>query len=228
MNQVEQKTITSVEVAEMMEVNHWEVLRKLEGTDKVKGIIPVMTGNKIVVSDYFVPSTYTDSSGKENKCYDITKIGCDFLANKFTGEKGIVFTAKYVKRFRDMEEVIKQPLNDRQIMRIQLEMIDDVVVRVEKLESNMTIDYGQQQVIKEKVNIVVIRHLGGKRSNAYKEMSKVVFSECNRDIQHYFNVNSRNNLPKLKFDEAIKFIENWEPCYTTKIMIQDANAQLVM
>ena len=36
-------------------------------------------------------------------CYEVTKIGCDFLANKFTGEKGILFTAKYVKRFNEME-----------------------------------------------------------------------------------------------------------------------------
>ena len=34
-------------------------------------------------------------------------MGCDFLANKFTGEKGIIFTAKYVKRFNDMEGTIQ-------------------------------------------------------------------------------------------------------------------------
>lgn len=60
-----------------------------------------------MVSDYFILSSYKDSSGKENKCYKITKLGCDFLANKFTGEKGILFTAKYVKRFSDMEEQLK-------------------------------------------------------------------------------------------------------------------------
>jgi hypothetical protein len=98
--------------------------------------------------------------------------------------------------------------------------------RMEKLENNMTIDYGQQQVIKEKVASTVVRHLGGKTSNAYKEMSKIVFSECNKDIQHYFNVNSRNNLPKIKFDDAIKFIESWEPAYLTKINIQDTNNQV--
>lgn len=105
-------TITTLEVAEMMEINHWEVLRKLEGNDKSKGIIPILTDNNFVVSDYFLESTYKDGSGKENKCYDITKLGCDFLANKFTGEKGIIFTAKYVKRFRDMETVI---LSDEQM-----------------------------------------------------------------------------------------------------------------
>lgn len=56
-------------------------------------------------------SLHIDASGKENKCYLVTKLGCDFLANKFTGEKGILFTAKYVKRFDEMEQAIKNPFN---------------------------------------------------------------------------------------------------------------------
>lgn len=102
----ETKTITTLEIAEMMEMKHYQVLEKLEGTKTVKGIIPTLTDHKIMVSDYFIESNYKDGSGKFNKCYDVTKLGCDFLANKFTGEKGILFTAKYVKRFRDMETVI--------------------------------------------------------------------------------------------------------------------------
>ncbi len=102
-----EKTISSLEVAEMVETEHWKLLRKLEGDQKSVGIIKILTDNNFVVSDYFILSSYKDSSGKENKCYKITKLGCDFLANKFTGEKGILFTAKYVKRFSEMEEQLK-------------------------------------------------------------------------------------------------------------------------
>lgn len=107
MRQLEQ-TITTLEIAEMMEVKHWQILRKLDGTKKVKGIIQILSDNKIVVADFFQESSYTDEQGKERPCYKVTKLGCDFLANKFSGEKGIVFTARYVKRFADMEEAIKQ------------------------------------------------------------------------------------------------------------------------
>ena len=82
------KAIDSREVAEMMEIGHWEVLRKL------KGIIKTLTDNKIVVSKYFIESSYKDISGKRNLCYQLTKMGCEFIANKFNGEKGILFTAK--------------------------------------------------------------------------------------------------------------------------------------
>lgn len=116
--QIEQ-TITTLEIAEMMEVPHYSILEKLEGTKKpdgsVKqvGIIPTLTNQKILVSDYFIPSTYKDASGKENRCYKTTKIGCEFLANKFTGEKGIIFTARYVKRFNDMENAIKKGISQK-------------------------------------------------------------------------------------------------------------------
>lgn len=103
-------TITTLEIAEMMGVEHKEILKKLDGTTKpdgsVKqvGIIPVLTRGNFPLSDYFQISSYKDSSGKDNKCYMVTKLGCDFLANKFTGEKGIIFTARYVKRFNEMEQ----------------------------------------------------------------------------------------------------------------------------
>lgn len=85
MNQIEQ-TITTLEIAEMMGMRHDRVLRKLEGQDvrgkHTEGIIEILTHHNLGASDYFIPSTYKDESGKENKCYKVTKLGCDFLANK--------------------------------------------------------------------------------------------------------------------------------------------------
>lgn len=114
MNDLKSKTITTLEVAEMMETEHWKLLRKLDGDKKSDGIIKILTDNNFVVSDYFIPSTYRDVSGKENKCYEVTKLGCDFLANKSTGEKGVLFTARYVKRFYELESEVRAiPTTDR-------------------------------------------------------------------------------------------------------------------
>lgn len=117
MNDLRKTTIATLEVAEMMETDHWKLLRKLEGQQKngkhIKGYVEILADNDIVVSDYFIPSTYKDASGKENKCYEVTRMGCDFLANKSTGEKGVLFTARYVKRFNEMENQTKQiPLTE--------------------------------------------------------------------------------------------------------------------
>lgn len=98
--------------------------------------------------------------------------------------------------------------------------------RIEKLENTMTIDYGQQKYIGDLVSSIVIAHLGGKESNAYKEIGKKVFTECNRDIKTYFDVNARNNIPKLRFAEATEYVKNWHPCTNTVMCIRDCNAQM--
>lgn len=97
--------------------------------------------------------------------------------------------------------------------------------RIEKLENTMTIDYGQQKYLGDLVSRVVIEVLGGKKSNAYDEIGKKVFAECNRDVKTYFDVNARNNIPKLRYQEAVEYIKEWTPCANTKIMIRDCNAQ---
>ena len=119
-----------------------------------------------------------------------------------------------------------KPLTTEQMMRVQLGMIDDVSDRVTKLENTMNIDYGQQRVLEKEVASVVIESLGGKDSNAYREISKKVFSECNRDVKDYFHVNSRNNIPRLRFEDAVDYIRNWTPCSNTRMLIKQYNAQL--
>ena len=102
----------------------------------------------------------------------------------------------------------------------------DHVERLNRLENTMTIDYAQQESIRDLVSSVVIAHLGGKESNAYKEIGKKVFAECNRDIKTYFTVNARNNIPKLRFEESMEYVRNWHPCTNTVMMIRDCNAQM--
>lgn len=100
---VDIKTISSREVAEMMEVKeHSKMIRKIEQ------ISATLTEAKIGLSDYWFESSYKDSSGKTNKEYQVTKKGCEMLAHKSTGEKGVIFTHKYMERFEEMEKHIKQ------------------------------------------------------------------------------------------------------------------------
>lgn len=102
--------------------------------------------------------------------------------------------------------------------------------RISALENTMTIDYNQQRVLKRVVNTVVINALGGMDSPAYKSrsVSQKLFMECNRDIQDWFNVNSRNNVPKKRFDEAVEYIKKWRPCAKSVMLVQVTNGQTQM
>lgn len=115
-------------------------------------------------------------------------------------------------------------LTPEEMMRIQLGMVDDHENRIEHLENTMTIDYGQQQKLKKAVNKRVIEILGGKKAPAYKELSKKVFAECNHDIQDYFAVNSRNNIPSLRFENALEYVEGWNPSNNTILDVRSCNA----
>lgn len=102
--------------------------------------------------------------------------------------------------------------------------------RISALENTMTIDYNQQRVLKRVVNTVVINALVGMDSPAYKSrsVSQKLFMECNRDIQDWFNVNSRNNVPKKRFDEAVEYIKKWRPCANSVMLVQVTNGQTQM
>ncbi len=103
MNNLTKAAITTLEVAEMMEVSHSDLLKKIEGRKDRKGYIQILNEGQMSVVDFFYKSSYMDAKGEERPCYEVTCLGCDFLANKFTGEKGVLFTARYVKRFHEME-----------------------------------------------------------------------------------------------------------------------------
>ena len=97
---IEQKSITSVEVAEMVGKQHNELLKD------VRRYVEQLGEVNIPQSDFFTESTYTNSQSKELPCYLVTKKGCEFIGNKLTGIKGTEFTAKYINRFHDMRKLL--------------------------------------------------------------------------------------------------------------------------
>lgn len=108
MKQLEQ-TLTSMEVAEMVEKTHANMLRDIKRYCKQMEQNNITGKIKIDVADFFRENTYKDEQGKERPCYDITKKGCEFIAHKLTGVKGTAFTAQYINRFHDMEQALKNP-----------------------------------------------------------------------------------------------------------------------
>lgn len=107
MEQLE-KTLTSMEVAGMVEKTHANMLRDIKRYCKQMEQNNITGKIKIDVADFFRENTYKDEQGKERSCYDITKKGCEFIAHKLTGVKGTAFTAQYINRFHDMEQYIKE------------------------------------------------------------------------------------------------------------------------
>lgn len=105
--QIEQ-TLDSREVAEMVGKEHKNLMRD------VRSYVSELNQLKIEPVDFFRENTYKDGKGEKRPCYDITKKGCEFIAHKLTGIKGTEFTARYINRFHDMEETIREGILQKQ------------------------------------------------------------------------------------------------------------------
>ncbi|WP_343348594.1 ORF6C domain-containing protein [Terrisporobacter petrolearius] len=222
------KTIPSYEVSEMMETKHSKVIRMIEGDEDRVGIIPTLRKAQMGVSKYFIESTYkVEGNNKTYKCYECTKLGCDMLANKMTGEKGILFTAKYVERFNEM---VENPFLNASKELQAIFMIDRkqqvIESRVGAIEEKMTVDYELAENLRTAVNTRAVHLLEGKYSEAYKKLSKKLFSELYRDIKGAFKVNSYKNISLKNYDKALSYIEKWKPSLMLQYAIQGANGQV--
>ena len=65
------QTISSLEIAEMVEVSHNDILRKINGRPDRKGYAEILGGSQMAVTDYFIKSTYLTDQNKELPCYQI-------------------------------------------------------------------------------------------------------------------------------------------------------------
>lgn len=222
----------SREVAQMIGKRHTDLLRSIDN------YVDVLENAKLRSQDFFIKDTYkVDGNNKTYNCYLLTKQGCEMVANKMTGEKGILFTAEYVQAFNKMEQAIQAPKKLTAIEQLKLQneailevdkKVDEVIEEVKDLKNNTTISYGQQEVINRTAKEVVVHVLGGKDTPAYKELNKKVFSSFWKDYKRVMQVASYRDTLIKDYDKALDFIIAWRPSRDLELMIIGCNAQLEM
>lgn len=101
------KVIDSREVAEMTGKRHDHLVRDIQ---RYAETIDNSENPKLGSLNFFIPHTYAiDGQARTYPCYLLTRKGCDMVANKMTGDKGVLFTAAYVTKFEEMEKFITKP-----------------------------------------------------------------------------------------------------------------------
>lgn len=140
------QTINSREIAEMLEKEHKQLMRE------IRNIVEVLEGEKISPSMYFIQNEYINSQNKKQPCYLITKMGCEMLGNKQPGEKGILFTARYVKRFNEMEQSNLAELTG---LSPQLQLL--ISMELKQKQQDLLIEDTRQQVEEAKKEVQNIR-----------------------------------------------------------------------
>ena len=222
--QTEVKTISSREVATMMEVKkHSDMLAKIDKLNQ-----SLENGN-FRSQDYWYESEYkTSGNNKTYREYQVTKKGCELIAHKTEGEKGVAFTVRYMERFEQMEQVLQNPyahLSPELQMLIKLEQGQtELNQRVGDLENNMTIDYSQQETLRLAISTRVYQLLGNAKENA--KLRSKVYSNLHRCIKKQFSVNSYKNIAVKEFEKARSMITVWMPDEIMMLAIQGAKSQM--
>ena len=95
----------SRDVAAVVGQRHRDLLRTIRHYIKV---MKESNERNFAPVDYFRESAYMDTKGETRPYYLITRKGCDMIAHKLTGDRGIWFTAAYIDRFYVYEQALRE------------------------------------------------------------------------------------------------------------------------
>jgi Rha family phage regulatory protein len=137
--------VDSREVAEMVDKEHAHLLRDIQG------YMDVLRESNFGFSDFFIESSYrVEGNNKTYPCYLLTRKGCDMVANKMTGEKGVLFTAAYVTKFEEMEKELTAPI---QSLSPQLQLLISMELKQNEMQKEITENKEAVQSIRDVVSL---------------------------------------------------------------------------
>lgn len=170
-------------VAEMIGKEHSKLLRD------IRNYCNVLNEAKIGLVNFFIESSYKDTKGEIRPCYLLTKQGCEMVANKMTGEKGVLFTANYVQAFNNMEKQI-------QLANMPSYMIENPIERAKKwIEERQAYELLENKVEEQKPKV-----------NAWDKFINSEGLITLDDIARLLNIGKRKMLQALR-DKGILMSE---------------------
>ncbi len=223
--------VTSRQIAEDFEKEHFNVVRDIEGL--IKGIIK----NEDTPNKMFIESEYQHEQNKQwYKEYLLTRDGFSLLVMGFTGSKALQWKLKYIEAFNKMEQELKgQALNTAKLSK-ELQailMLDNKTLELEKKleKTNNKFDelplfMSDSKALKKIANRVVVELLGGKQAPAYEPMSKKVFSDLYRQVHREFQISAVEEIKRKDLDLAKEIISGYRLPIALKNEVELLNNQV--
>lgn len=203
----------SLTVAEVFGKEHKHVVRDIE--NQIMKLLEADKGE--FVKSNFGPEEFKASNNKTAKKYLLTEDSFALVAMAYTTVEAMAFKIDFLQEFKRIKAALEKT-NPYANLSPELQAIFLIDERTQKMESrlnqlenNMTIDYGQQLSIQNAGKARALQFLGGKESAAYRDKSirQKAFSAIWKDVKEYFNVDSYKNIRATELDKAIEFIRGW-------------------
>lgn len=116
---------------------------------------------------------------------------------------------------------------EMQAILIQDKKLKRVEQRVNNLEDNIHISRHQKKQLREFISTVVVNSCGSRYSKAFKEFGKKAYSAAYHDLYNAFGVSSYEEIPKIKFQDALAFINRWAPSRELALLIKGSNSEVL-
>ncbi|WP_096199490.1 Rha family transcriptional regulator [Bacillus sp. FJAT-45350] len=216
----EQLLVDSREIAKMIGREHKEVLAMIDGQEhrdgRIKhiGFLPTISESGLFNPiDFFIESSYkTKGNNKSYKCYLLTRKGCDMVANKMTGEKGVLFTATYVTKFDEMERQLVQPKSQLEVLQGTINQLIQHEKRLDKVEKvvteRITLDHGQQTALHHQIKKRV-EQIFPEYEEQYTKNK--LYAQLHSHLRRAFQAPKYVFIKSKDFDEAMSWIKSWRP-----------------
>lgn len=129
-------------------------------------------------------------------------------------------TSEVLPQIRKTGSYQVKPLTTSEQIQLIAQGNTELDERVTAIEESYPIMHGQAKHIQQLVARKVAEIVRNKFNGYYKETSKKLFAEIYRSIKKIFQVPTYNCIPRGRYEEAVKFIEQWQPSYETVYQLE--------
>ncbi|MGH1586420.1 Rha family transcriptional regulator [Lactiplantibacillus plantarum] len=215
----QQAVTSSLQVAEVFEKNHRDVLKAITNLKKdVRNF-----------AQMFSETNIPDSYGRNRRAFYMNRDGFTLLAMGFTGDKALKFKLKYIEAFNSMEEQVKLPTSPREIARLALQANEETNQRLDSVEGDVK-DLKENQVIPNPEYSALNRRVNQRVSEVAHSYGHItqkqrgeLFKDIGSGIKKIANVSARSMLRKKDYQMVMDFINDWEPSTATKTIIRQTS-----
>ena len=216
-----QAVTSSLQVAEVFEKNHRDVLKAITNLKRdVRNF-----------AQMFSETNIPDSYNRNRRAFYMNRDGFTLLAMGFTGDKALQFKLKYIEAFNSMEEQVKLPTSPREIARLALQANEETNQRLDSVEGDVK-DLKENQVIPNPEYSALNRRVNQRVSEVAHSYGHItqkqrgeLFKDIGSGIKKIANVSARSMLRKKDYQMVMDFINDWEPSTATKTIIRQTSLQ---
>jgi Rha family phage regulatory protein len=215
-----QAVTDSLTVAEVFGKDHDKVVRDIKvQIDKL-----FEAGEAEFSRANFGGSNY-EARGKTYHKFVLSEDAFALVAMSYTTPEAMKFKVKFLQEFKRIKEELQgkaKPLSDREqllaSMKLTIEMSEefgnvkkDVDELKDKVDNQMTLDYGQQLALSAAKNKRVEKLWDEMPYNDVIDTKRKLHGQAWKDLKFAFGVASYRDIKRKDFTEAVNYVNAWRP-----------------